>query len=48
MLLRIVKHWNKLPREALDTLFLGVFMARLDGQGTGQPDLVGSNWIRTG
>jgi len=29
--LRLVRHWNELPREAVDALFLKVFEARLDG-----------------
>jgi len=29
--MRVVKHWNRLPREAVDALSLAVFMARLDG-----------------
>jgi len=26
-----VRHWNRLLRDSVDTLFLGVFKARLDG-----------------
>ncbi|KFR17802.1 hypothetical protein N306_11513, partial [Opisthocomus hoazin] len=28
---KVVKHWHRLPREAVDTPSLDVFKARLDG-----------------
>ncbi|KFR10508.1 hypothetical protein N306_13320, partial [Opisthocomus hoazin] len=29
--MRVVKHWNRLPREAVDAPSLELFKARLDG-----------------
>ena len=29
--MKVVTHWNRLPREAVDALSLEVFKARLDG-----------------
>jgi len=28
---RVIRHWNRFPREAVDALSLAVFKARLDG-----------------
>ncbi|KFR02272.1 hypothetical protein Y956_14336, partial [Nipponia nippon] len=30
-MMRVVKHWNRLPREAVDAPSLETFKARLDG-----------------
>ncbi|KFP88575.1 hypothetical protein N311_02871, partial [Apaloderma vittatum] len=29
--MRVVKHWNRLPKEVIDAPSLAVFKARLDG-----------------
>lgn len=37
---KVVRHWIKMPREAVDSTSLGVFEARLDGEpGLGVDDL---------
>ncbi|KFP66360.1 hypothetical protein N322_07282, partial [Cariama cristata] len=30
-IMRVIRHWNKLPREAVDAPSLEMFKARLDG-----------------
>jgi len=30
-LMKVVRHWNRLPREAVDAPYLEIFKARLDG-----------------
>ena len=30
-LIRVLKHWNRVPKEQVDTLFLGTFKIGLDG-----------------
>lgn len=49
---KVVKHWHRLPREAVDILSLEVLKAQLDKQPE-QPDLTlklvlfsGGDWIR--
>jgi len=31
LIVRVMRHWNKLPREAVDTHFMEAFRTRLDG-----------------
>lgn len=33
----VVKHWHKLPKEAVDVSCLETFLARLDATGSEQP-----------
>ena len=45
---RVVTHWSRLPKEAVDAPSLEAFKARLDvaGCGSGQPGLVVGNSAR--
>jgi len=54
-LLRVVRHWHRLPREAVDATSLEVFLARLDGAlgslswwVTALPTAGGWNWAGFG
>jgi len=42
---KMLRHWNRLPKEDVDAPFLDAFKARLvvGVQGAGQPGLVGGN-----